>query len=436
MAKKEHLYSCTQCFTCYAKWSGQCDTCGQWNTIQEHSTLKSTQALQTTQLNAQITTRIITNIKEFNYVTGGGIVPGAVILIGGEPGIGKSTLLLQLCNSFNNTEINSKPLYISGEEAASQVALRAQRLNVDTSSFDAAFGTDLDQILALLNQKNPSLVIIDSIQTMYHKQTESSCGTANQIRACSSLLTDWAKSHNVPLILVGHITKEGSLAGPKLLEHMVDTVLYFEGERTQNCRILRCVKNRFGATDEVGVFQMQENGLQEITNPSQFFINQNHVNAPGLVIFPSIEGTRPVLLELQALTLTSHMQMPRRAVVGWDQTRLSMIAAVIETKLKIRLSQKDIYINIVGGMKISEPAADLAVAMALISAHYSIIIPKNIIIFGEIGLAGEIRTVNAMENRIKEAAKLGFEQILGPIEDSLIKCKTIEDARQWLYNIK
>lgn len=443
--KREYEYVCTLCDAKYAKWSGQCSSCMEWNCI-EHTIPKSHELNTATSLNlaalsTQPIVRICTSIKEFNYVTGGGLVPGSVILIGGEPGIGKSTLLLQLCDSLPAS--TNKPLYISGEEAASQVALRAARLKIDVSKFNAAFGTDLEQIYALLQECNPNLVIIDSIQTMHYKQSDAGAGTAGQIRACATLLTEWAKNNNVCVILVGHITKEGSLAGPKLLEHMVDAVLYFEGERSNSCRLLRCVKNRFGATDEVGIFEMQQEGLKEVANPSQFFLSNHSNNSSGVVVFPSLEGTRPVLVELQALTLQSHIQIPRRAVVGWDHTRLSMIAAVIETKLKIRLSQKEIYINVVGGMKINDPGADLAVAMALLSSHYNIPIPSKLVIFGEIGLSGEVRSVGRAQARLKEAARIGIEHALVPHDIictdlkqalKITNCKTIEDARAWLQN--
>lgn len=389
--------------------------------------------LQTSKLESLTVTRLVTGISEFNQVTGGGLVPGSVVLIGGEPGIGKSTILLQLC-----ANVPCKPLYISGEEAASQIALRAQRLGIDTAKFDAAFSTDADKIVNLLDELKPKLVIIDSIQTMHSKEaTDSSPGSPNQIKACSGLLGDWAKRNDSCIILVGHITKDGGLAGPKLLEHMVDVVLYFEGERSGAARILRAVKNRYGPTDEVGVFQMQEQGLAEISNPSEFFLNSSSPASPGVIIFPSLEGTRTVLVELQALTLDSHIQIPRRSVVGWDQTRLSMIAAVIENKLKIRLSQKEIYINVVGGMRVQEPAMDLAVTIVLLSAHLQIIIPKNVIAFGEIGLAGEVRPVVKQQARIKEAMRLGMETVVGPYGlAGIVACKTVHDAANWLKELK
>lgn len=459
MAKKSSSYICVNCNAPSAKWAGQCSSCDQWNTIEENIPsdnpidLNSIQALALSDLQICHTDRIVTNIQEFNHVCGGGIVPGAVMLIGGEPGIGKSTLLLQLCNSIpvggstavGTPAVDKKPLYISGEEAAAQVALRAQRLGINTNNFLCAFGTNLAQIYALIEQTKPSLVIIDSIQTMHYDQCEAGVGTVGQIRACSQVLTQYAKTHNVPIIIVGHITKEGALAGPKVLEHMVDVVLYFEGERTYPCRILRAVKNRFGATDEVGIFEMESGGLKEIANPSQFFLQHMSSNSSGVIIFPSIEGSRPLLIELQALTLHSNMQMPRRAVVGWDHTRLSMIAAVLETKLKVQLSQKEIYVNIVGGLKIIEPGTDLAAALAIMSAYYNIPIPRDTIAFGEIGLSGEIRQVTRAAARIKEAHKLGIKRALAPANVSntdsnkntsteleIIPCNDLQDVLMWL----
>lgn len=455
MAKKTKRYSCQKCSWSTSKWQGQCDGCGSWNSIEEeittyylsaplvsnigHAISDGVEPLPLSSLETQDYERMETKLKEFNHVCGGGIVQGAVMLIGGEPGIGKSTLLLQICSSIKS---DKKPLYISGEEAAAQVGLRAKRLGISTDSFNCAFGTNLESIYALLEKEKPSLVIIDSIQTMHYAPAESNAGTVGQIRACAQILTQWAKSRNIALIMVGHITKEGAIAGPKILEHMVDVVLYFEGERTYPFRMLRSVKNRFGATDEVGIFEMSGAGLQEVENPSKLFLSEGGTRSAGTIVFPSIEGTRPLLVEIQALTLTSFMQMPRRAVVGWDQTRLAMICAVIETKLKMQLSKKEIYINIAAGLKIAEPASDLAAALAIMSSASGKVIDRDIVAFGELSLSGDIRHVGRTESRIKEAQKLGFKTILSPYnqgikidknsEINVLQFKNIVEVWAWL----
>ncbi len=446
-------FICESCGFRTAKLQGKCENCNSWNTIQEELNQEAlTQfdlshddvvPLSISTLNAEEYPRIKTTISEFNHVCGAGIVPGAVMLLAGEPGTGKSTLLLQICSSISIDEKINKPLYISGEESANQVGLRAKRLGVDITKFDCAFGTNLESIYALLNKAKPGLVIIDSIQTMHYKACESAAGTISQIKACSQALTTWAKTYNIPIILVGHITKEGAIAGPKILEHMVDVVLYFEGERTYPFRMLRSIKNRFGATDEVGMFEMHQSGLQEITNPSKLFLSQTDKKASGIAVFPSMEGSRPMLVEIQALVVSSFLQMPRRSVVGWEPTRLAMMCAILENRFKMRLSQKDIYINIAAGLKITEPASDLPIALAIMSSYYNIPIDLQIASVGEISLSGEIRQAARMESRIKEAMKLGFHTILMPSDMQLssdtthiVKIRTIKQAHDWILSQK
>ena len=449
MSKNPKRFVCENCGFRTAKLQGKCENCNSWNTIHEEISqtelnqfelkMDNIAPLALSNLEAQEYARIKTTINEFNHVCGSGIVPGAVMLIAGEPGTGKSTLLLQICTSLILSSNANKPLYISGEESANQVGLRARRLGVDTNKFNCAFGTNLESIYALLSQTKPSLVIIDSIQTMHYQACESAAGTVSQIRACAQMLTHWAKINNTPLIMVGHITKEGSIAGPKILEHMVDVVLYFEGERTYPFRILRSVKNRFGGTDEVGMFEMHQNGLQEIENPSKLFLNQSAKQATGIAVFPSMEGTRPLLVEIQALVVQSFMQMPRRSVVGWDPTRLSMLCAILENKFRMRISQKDIYINVAAGLKITEPASDLATALSIMSSYYNIPIDHQIIALGEISLSGELRQVSRIESRVKEAIKLGFHTVLLPASTQytsdkikIIKIQHLKQAHDWL----
>lgn len=447
---KNHKKSfvCESCGARYSKPRGKCDSCNEWNTINEELSVSSeleqfdldtAEPLPLSDLEAQDYERIKTGLQEFNHVCGSGIVPGAVMLIAGEPGTGKSTLLLQICTSLQG---EGKPLYVSGEESANQVGLRAKRLGIDTHKFNCAFGTNLESIYALLNKIKPSLVVIDSIQTMHYQSCESAAGTVSQIRACSQILTQWAKSNNIPVIIVGHITKEGAIAGPKILEHMVDVVLYFEGERAYPFRVLRSVKNRFGGTDEVGMFEMNQDGLREIANPSKLFLNQHGNQTCGVVVFPSMEGSRPLLVEIQSLVVQSYMQMPRRSVVGWDQTRLAMICAILENKFKMRLSQKEIYINVAAGMKITEPSSDLATALAIMSSFYNIPVDQHTIAIGEISLSGELRQTSRIETRLKEAIKLGFKTALIPSsmqyesdKIELIKIKNLKQAHDWLKSL-
>ncbi len=427
MVKKTDCeFVCQQCGTTYLKWQGKCDSCGEWNTIVEEKIApegfsKISAKSHGHQIDfvpligcEQNFSRIVTNNKEIDRVTGGGLVPGSVILVAGDPGIGKSTLLLQICANVADFASHPECFYISGEEAIDQVRIRAQRLHLENAPVKLASATNINDIVATLRKNNPKLVIIDSIQTMYLEEAESTPGSVSQVRACAYELIKLAKEQGFVLFIVGHVTKQGSIAGPHILEHMVDTVLYFEGERGHHFRILRAVKNRYGATDEIGVFEMQDVGLVEVENPSALFLAERQGNISGSCVFAGIEGSRPVLVEIQALVSPSGYSSPKRAVVGWDSNRLSMVLAVLEARCGINLSAQDIYLNIAGGLKISEPAADLAVAMAVISSMTNKPLPADMVMFGEIGLSGEIRAVTQPNLRLKEACKLGFNSAIIP----------------------
>lgn len=417
MAKSSVKFICQECGTWHSKWAGKCEGCGTWNTlVEEVVQTKKTTPVSTTQ--AQFVSinsateelpRLLTGVNEFDRVCGGGLVPGSVLLVGGDPGIGKSTLLLQVVASFSH---KSPCVYISGEEAVSQVRMRAKRLNVNhNQSLQLAATTNVQEIIQAIESHPQKLevAIIDSIQTLTSEGVDSSPGTVSQVRACTHELITLAKKKNITVILVGHVTKEGIIAGPRVLEHMVDTVLYFEGDRNYHYRILRSVKNRFGPTDEIGVFEMTGTGLKEVLNPSALFLGNHEYPVSGSAIFGGMEGTRPILIEVQALVAPSYIATPRRTSVGWDASRLSMIIAVLETRCGLSFANKDVYLNIAGGLKINEPAADLAVAAALISSLTNVPSPKGSIFFGEIGLSGEVRAVHQADLRLKESQKLGFE---------------------------
>ncbi len=427
MAKKiTSVFVCQSCGANYHKWQGKCDVCAEWNTIVEETSSKDGYSVisQTKKGNLldfvplsgaqEKVERLKTNIKELDRVCGGGLVAGSVILVGGDPGIGKSTLLLQTCANIANLKQKPECYYISGEEAIDQVRIRAKRLKLEDSPVNLTSATNVKDIITTLDKQKPEVVIIDSIQTMYLDSAESSPGSVSQVRACAYELIKHAKKKGYVLFLVGHVTKQGSIAGPRVLEHMVDTVLYFEGERGHHFRILRGVKNRYGATDEIGVFEMQDLGLVEVENPSALFLAERQGNISGSCVFAGIEGSRPVLMEIQALVSPTSYSAPKRAVVGWDSNRLAMILAVLEARCGMSLSSSDIYLNIAGGLKISEPAADLAVAMAVISSLTNKALPPDMVIFGEIGLSGEIRSVSQANLRLKEAIKLGFGSAILP----------------------
>ena len=425
MAKTQKSYSCTSCGNITTKWSGRCDACGEWNTITEDSGLskgpgkaalgaKRGSKVELSSLAAQETPppRTICGLEELDRVLGGGLVAASAILVGGDPGIGKSTLLLQAAAQF--AQAGLKTIYVTGEEASAQVRMRAQRLGLSQADVLLAADTNLRDILTTLHTEKRDLVVIDSIQTMWVDTVESAPGSVSQVRAVAHELTSLAKRQGFSVILVGHVTKEGQIAGPRVVEHMVDTVLYFEGERGHQFRILRAVKNRFGPADEIGVFEMTGAGLSQVTNPSALFLSDRGEPSPGSVVFAGIEGTRPVLVEVQALVSPTPHSQPRRAVVGWDGSRLAMILAVLEARVGIPFQGLDVYLNIAGGLKISEPAADLAVAAALLSAREDINLPAETVVFGEISLSGELRIVSQAENRLKEAAKLGFTSTIMP----------------------
>ena len=422
---KTASFSCTACGAVYSKWSGRCDACGEWNSIVEDTPLSTGPAskslgakrgatLTLSDLSAEETPppRTQSGIAELDRVLGGGMVPASAILVGGDPGIGKSTLLLQAAARFAGAGL--KTVYVSGEEASAQVRMRAQRLGLGDAPVKLAAATSLRDILTTLEAEKPDLVVIDSIQTVWADNVDSAPGSVSQVRAAAHELTSFAKRKGASVILVGHVTKEGQIAGPRVVEHMVDTVLYFEGERGHQFRILRSVKNRFGPADEIGVFEMTGGGLTEVLNPSELFLSGRGDPAPGSVVFAGIEGTRPVLVEMQALVAPTPHSQPRRAVVGWDGARLAMILAVLEARCGIPFAGLDVYLNVAGGIKISEPAADLAVAAALLSAREDSSLPAETVVFGEISLSGALRPVGQTENRLKEAQKLGFTSAIVP----------------------
>ena len=428
MARAQSRFVCQQCGAAHPRWAGRCDACGGWNSLVEEAARESAPkglgsgkgkrlAFTTLESAPAALTRRLSGIGEFDRVTGGGLVPGSALLVGGDPGIGKSTVLLQVLSALALGKSGGKlrGAYVSGEESLDQIRLRAARLGVAAAPVALAAATSIRDIAASLDAGDaPEVVVIDSIQTMYLDTLDSAPGTVSQVRGAAQELIRLAKQRGFCVILVGHVTKEGMIAGPRVLEHMVDTVLYFEGERGHQFRILRAVKNRFGPTDEIGVFEMTDAGLVEVPNPSALFLSERHGDISGAAVFAGVEGTRPVLVEIQALVAPSPLGTPRRAVVGWDGNRLAMILAVLEARCGLQIGFSDIYLNVAGGMRISEPAADLAVAAALVSAFVQQPVPAETVVFGEIGLSGEVRPVGQTEARLKEAAKLGFTAALLP----------------------
>jgi DNA repair protein RadA/Sms len=425
VARQTVHYVCQNCGAAATKWSGQCVNCGEWNTLSEEAASDTVpkgltagkgrkipfHSLSDPELASE--PRTSSGITEFDRVCGGGLVPGSAILIGGDPGIGKSTMLLQAVAQLARSGVRCA--YISGEEAIQQVQMRARRLGLNDAPVDLAAATSIRDIIATLEGDGaPHVVVVDSIQTMYLDNIESAPGTVSQVRASAQELIRVAKKRDICVLLVGHVTKEGQIAGPRVLEHMVDTVLYFEGERGHQFRILRAVKNRFGPTDEIGVFEMTDGGLLEVANPSALFIANRAGNISGSAVFAGLEGTRPVLVEIQALVAPSPLGTPRRTVVGWDSNRLAMIMAVLDARCGLGMAGQDVYLNVAGGLRIGEPAADLAVAAALVSSLSDVPVPDKTVLFGEISLSGEIRPVGQADNRVKEAAKLGFERALTP----------------------
>jgi DNA repair protein RadA/Sms len=423
VAKIRTNFVCQSCGAVSTRWQGRCDACGEWNTIVEEIADSGVGAgpkaaksngrpanLVPLAGETESAARVVTGMVELDRVTGGGFVKGSALLVGGDPGIGKSTLLLQSAAALAGQ--GKRVIYVSGEEAVAQVRLRAQRLGLGDADVLLAAETNVEIILATLeNGPPPDLVIIDSIQTLWTDRVDSAPGTVTQVRTSAQALTRFAKKSGAAVVLVGHVTKDGQIAGPRVVEHMVDAVLYFEGDSSHTFRILRGVKNRYGATDEIGVFAMTERGLEQVANPSALFLDQRDRDAAGSAVFAGVEGTRPILIEIQALVAPSPLGNPRRAVVGWDSSRLSMVLAVLETRCGVRIGANDIYLNVAGGLKINEPAADLAVAAALISSLTGAALPPEAVFFGEISLAGGIRPVSHSALRLREAQKLGFKSV-------------------------
>ena len=421
------IFSCSGCGNTTSKWSGRCEVCGEWNSISEDvaissgvgkSTLRTTRgtAIELTGLSSAdaMPDRTLSGIKELDLVLGGGLVGASAILVAGDPGIGKSTLLLQAAVKFSQTGL--KTLYISGEEANAQIQLRAKRLDLSGAQVFLGAETNLHNILTTLREEKPDLVIIDSIQTVWADSVDSTPGSMSQVRTTAHELTNFSKLYGISVILVGHVTKEGQIAGPRVVEHMVDTVLYFEGAQGHQFRILRAVKNRFGPANEIGVFEMTGKGLNEVQNPSSLFLSEYGEQNPGSVVFAGIEGTRPILVELQALVAPTIHSQPRRSVIGWDSARLAMVLAVLEAICGVKFTGHDVYLNVAGGLKISEPAADLAVAGALLSALHNTSLSNGLVVFGEISLSGALRPVSQTESRLREAQKLGFLKAIAPMQ--------------------
>ncbi len=421
MAARAQNFVCQNCGAACSRWSGRCDACGAWNTLVEEGAEARARpsrkgrlfAIEPLKGESREAPRLACGIVEFDRVTGGGLVRGSVLLLGGDPGIGKSTLLLEVAAAFARG--HHRTVYISGEEAVAQVRLRAERLGLGDTVVEVAAETSVDDIVTTLAHGSiPRLVVIDSIQTMWTQTVEAAPGTVTQVRGSAGELIRFAKRTGAAVILVGHVTKDGQIAGPRVVEHMVDAVLSFEGEGSQQFRILRAIKNRFGPTDEIGVFEMTGTGLREVANPSELFLSERELGSPGTAVFAGIEGTRPLLVEIQALVAPTSLGTPRRAVVGWDPNRLSMVLAVLEAHCGVRLSGHDVYLNVAGGLRIQEPAADLAAAAALVSSLVRAPLPADAVFFGEVSLSGAVRPVAQAAARLKEAQKLGFARAIVP----------------------
>jgi DNA repair protein RadA/Sms len=419
MSKHKVKYICSNCGYESLRWLGKCPSCDSWNTFTEEFVEEKKSSRKKINVEPNLTNlstsrhedevRIKTNIEEFDRVLGGGLVPGSVVLIGGDPGIGKSTLVMQAAS-----KINGKVLYVTGEESANQINMRAQRLNIKSDTIYVLTETDLDLIINAIEKNDPKVVIVDSIQTTYKPDLENTPGTITQIRECTVELMQIAKKRNCAVLIVGHVTKEGMIAGPKVLEHIVDTVLQFEGERSYSYRILRSQKNRFGSTNEIGIFEMHEDGLHEVKNPSQVFLSERDKEITGSVVTASIEGSRPILLEVQALVTPSAYGNPQRVATGFDYRRLSILLAVLEKRANMRLSSQNVFLNMAGGLRIDEPAVDLAVCCAIASSYGDKSAHKNTVVIGEVGLSGEVRSVGHIDKRIQEAIKLGFQRVIIP----------------------
>lgn len=426
LKNKKTVYFCQECGYESSKWMGQCPGCKAWNSFVEEvvsskkgaassgsrASEKRPEPVILKDINLSEDERQTTSIGELDRVLGGGIVPGSLVLVGGDPGIGKSTLLLQVCRNLAENEKNV--LYISGEESLRQIKLRANRIGSFNDKMQLLCETNLEVIREIIERRKPDVAVIDSIQTMFHEDISSAPGSVSQVRESTNVLMQIAKGMGVSIFIVGHVTKEGNVAGPRVLEHMVDTVLYFEGDRHASYRILRAVKNRFGSTNEIGVFEMCGTGLEEVKNPSEFLLNGRPEDASGSVVACSMEGTRPILVEIQALVCQSNFGIPRRTAVGTDFNRVNLLMAVLEKKIGMHLASSDAYVNIAGGMKMTEPAIDLGICLAIVSSYKDIVIPDNLMAFGEIGLSGEVRAVSMAGQRVQEAKKLGFETVILP----------------------
>ncbi len=423
MAKNQTIFVCSSCGNESPKWLGKCPACNSWNTFYEEKVIKDKVSNERKSINAEVVklkdvgtsekiNRVHTGFNELDRVLGGGLVPGSLILLGGEPGIGKSTLILQICDNvkFENETI----LYVSGEESGRQIKLRADRLNIDNDNIMFLGEANIEIVQEAIEEKKPSFMIIDSIQTMYSGENPSAPGSVSQVRDITAKIMQMCKQKEITTVIIGHVTKDGTIAGPRVLEHMVDTVLYLEGERYFSYRILRSVKNRFGSTNEIGLFEMKEEGMVEVDNPSELLISDREGNPSGSVVIAALEGTRTMLVEIQALTSTTAFGLPRRTGIGVEYNRLVLLLAVLEKKVGINLSNQDVYVNVVGGMRLDEPTADLGIALAVVSSSKNIPLPKDLIAMGEIGLTGEVRGISSIEKRIKEAEKLGFKTCIVP----------------------
>ena len=453
MAKaKTTAFFCQNCGYESAKWQGQCPACHEWNTFTEEPVVKAAGSAAVKKAAAEIKPvrlsevhtdekqRISSGMEELDRVLGGGIVAGSLMLVGGDPGIGKSTLLLQVCH--NLTRDGHKVLYVSGEESAQQIKLRAQRIGDFKDDLMLLCETNLELVRSVIEKTKPEIVVIDSIQTMYHETVSAAPGSVSQVREATNVLMQIAKGMGISIFLVGHVTKEGVVAGPRVLEHMVDTVLYFEGDRYASYRILRGVKNRFGSTNEIGVFEMRQSGLREVSNPSEYMLEGKPENASGSIVACSMEGSRPILIEIQALVCHTNLPMPRRTTAGTDFNRVNLLLAVLEKRAGMQMSSCDVYVNIAGGIRMTEPAIDLGLILALVSSYKDIAIDEKTIAFGEVGLSGEIRSVNMAQQRVQEAKKLGFETVLMPRVSMkalqkvdgihIVGLETVRDAVQYL----
>ena len=459
-SKVQFQFVCQSCGNSSPRWLGKCPACGEWNSYVEEkvekekrSTVKSnpySSPVAITKIESGKEERIPTRIGELDRVLGGGFVPGSVVLVGGDPGIGKSTLALQMLNNIgisktdktNQTKLTV--FYVTGEESPEQVKMRAERIGVGRDTIFVFSETLVESIIGQIDKLSPAVVVIDSIQTMYTEDFPSSPGSVGQIRECTSKLMQYAKINGTAVFLIGHVTKEGTIAGPKVLEHLVDTVLYFEGGQEHPYRILRAVKNRFGSTNEIGVFEMKDSGVEEVKNPSEIFLSERPVNASGSVVTPSLEGTRPILVEIQALVSPCNFGVPRRTTIGLDYNRVSLLVAVLEKRARLHILGQDIFMNVAGGVRIEEPAIDLGISMAIVSSFLNKPVEPDVVVFGEVGLAGEIRGVSQVELRLKEAEKLGFKKCvlpkinlerLKPSESSisLVGVSSIESAIEALF---